>query len=268
MTTDVDKLASQYRQRRDALGLFDANCWLGRPLEPAFAALGDIDNLTAALRRYGIERAVVSHTLGVGCGAEEGNRALVQAIQENEMLLAAATLVPEMACGTNWCELLRQMIDQRIRMVRLFPAAHNFLLAGKYLRGMLEALQQLHLPLVVWNTQTTWSAIAGVCEEFPELPVVVEGVNRKLFYDNRVYYSLLECCPNLLLETHNLVNYLGLDDLVSHFGSQRFLFGSYFPNQDPNAAAMLLCDGDMTQRDRENIAHGNLDRLLAEVDLS
>ena len=73
---------------------------------------------------------------------------------------------------------------------------------------------------------------------------------------------------NLFLETHNLVNYLGLDDLVSRFGSERFLFGSFFPHLDPNSAAMLLCHGDMDQRDRQNIAHGNLERLLAEVDLA
>jgi predicted TIM-barrel fold metal-dependent hydrolase len=97
------------------------------------------------------------------------------------------------------------------------------------------------------------------------LPVIVEGTGRKLFYDNRVYYALLERFPNLYLETHNLTNYLGLDDLVRRFGSGRFLFGSYFPHEDPNSAAMLLTHGELTAADQENIAHRNLENLIAEV---
>ncbi|MHB8956731.1 MAG: amidohydrolase family protein [Pirellulaceae bacterium] len=267
MTADVAKLATDYRQRRDALELFDVSCWLGRPLEPAFTTVAGADTLRAALRHYGIRRAVVSHTLSVGCGADEGNRAAIEAIQTDDTLVAAATLVPEMAQGGSWSALLRSLLAQRVRVVRLFPNAHNFLLADECLGSMLEALEQLRLPLVIWQTQTTWSAIARVCEQHPGLRLVVEGAGRKLFYDNRIYYALLERYPNLLLETHNLVNYLGLDDLVRRFGSERFLFGSHFPHLDPNSAAMLLCDGDMEQSDRRNIAHGNLDRLLAEIDL-
>lgn len=268
MTVDVTRMVSDYRQRRDALGLFDSCCWLGRPLEPALTTIAGVDNFRASLLHYGIRRAIVSHTLCVGCGAEEGNRAVLEAVTDDEALFAAATLVPEMAAGTAWLGLLQSLIARRVRLIRLFPNAHNFVLHGHWLNDMLSAMQHLQLPLVVWQTQTTWSAIADVCQQYPRLPVIVEGVGRKLFYDNRIYSVLLEQHANLWLETHNLVNYLGLDDLVRRFGSQRFLFGSYFPHLDPNSAAMLLCDGDMSPTDRANIAHGNLERLLAEVAVS
>ena len=107
-----------------------------------------------------------------------------------------------------------------------------------------------------------------MCEDYPELRCHCRRDGRKLFYDNRIYYAVLARCPNLFLETHNLMNYLGLDDLVSRFGSQRFLFGSSFPHLDPNA----LGHAAFTRRDERsetelNIAHRNLDRLMAEVDV-
>jgi hypothetical protein len=173
-----------------------------------------------------------------------------------------------MARSGDWPGYLRSLIDQGVRLVRLFPVAHNFLLVGAYLGGMLEAIQELRLPLMVWQTQTTWPTIAGVCEKYPELRFVVGGAGRKLFYDNRIYDAFLERYLNLFLETHNLTNYLGLDDLVNRFGSERLLFGSHFPHLDPNSAAMLICHGTMSPCDRHNIAHGNLERLLAEVDLT
>ena len=86
----------------------------------------------------------------------------------------------------------------------------------------------------VWHTETAWEDVAAVCQSHPRLPVIVEGPNRKLLYHNRVYYRLLERFANFHLEIHNLVGYLGLDDVVRRFGSQRLIFGTYFPQQDPN----------------------------------
>jgi predicted TIM-barrel fold metal-dependent hydrolase len=266
MTALVDRLVAQYRRRRDALELFDLSCWIGKPLEPAFAVVERMDQFKAIQCRCGIRRAVISHTLGLLGGAAEGNRAACDAIADDNSLVAAATLVPELARGDEWTDYLRSLIARRVRVIRLFPAAHNFLLEPDYLHDLLTAVTQLRLPLVVWQTQTTWPAIARVCRAYPELHFIVEGVGRKLFYDNRIYHALLERCPNLWLETHNLVNYLGLDHLVERFGSERWVFGSFFPYLDPNAAAMLLCEGRMSDEDRHNIAHRNLQRLLAEVD--
>ena len=265
MKTDVKNLVAEYRRRRNSLELFDVNCWLGSPLEPVFTSVDGAGEFKAALQRYGIRRAVVSHTMCVRHGAMEGNQAILEAIRGDRELVAAATLVPEMARSGRWPQLLRSMIAQGVRLVRLFPYSHNFLLDGEYLDGMLEAIQEVRLPLMIWHTQTTWPVLGGLCEKYPHLPVIVEGTGRKLFYDNRTYYQFLKRFPNLFLETHNLTNYLGLDDLVKRFGSRRLLFGSYFPHLDPNSSSMPVRDGQMEEDDRQNIAHGNLERLLAEV---
>ena len=265
MKTDVEHLVDEYRRRRNSLELFDVNCWLGSPLESVFTSVDGAGEFKAALRRYGIRRAVVSHTMCVRCGAMEGNRELLEAIRDDRDLVAAATLVPEMARSGRWPDLLRSMIAQGVRLVRLFPHSHNFLLAGEYLDGMLEAIQEMRLPLMIWHTQTTWPTLGGLCEKYPDLPVIVDGTGRKLFYDNRTYYQFLDRFGNLFLETHNLTNYLGLDHLVKRFGSRRFLFGSYFPHLDPNSSAMPIRDGQMEEDDQQDIAHRNLERLLAEV---
>lgn len=265
MTTDVEQLAEAYRQQRDALALFDVNCWLGSPFEPTFAAVDGFEALTKMLARSGIRRAVLSHTMCVRYDAEAGNRALVESLGQDESLVGAATLVPEMARSGTWDSVLRSLIADGVRLVRLFPRSHNFLLEDEYLGGMLQTLQDLRVPVVLWHTEAAWPEIAKVCSRFRDLPVIVEGTGRKLFYDNRTYYALLERLPNLYLETHNLTSYLGLDDLVRCFGSGRFLFGSYLPHEDPNSAAMLLTHGELTADDQENIAHRNLEHLIAEV---
>ncbi|NLX95961.1 MAG: amidohydrolase family protein [Rhodopirellula sp.] len=265
MTSAVEQRVTEYRQRRTALEAFDVNCWLGSPLEPAFTLLDGVADLKAALHRYGIRRAVVSHTMCVRYGAMEGNRELLEAIGGQRDWVAAATLVPEMASGGGWDKLLRAMVADGVRVVRLFPRSHNFLLADDFLGRMLVAVRDLRLPLMIRHTEAAWPEIARLLGKFPDLPVIVEGTGRKLFYDNRSYYPLLERYGNLFLETHNVTNYLGLDDLVKRFGSRQFLFGSYFPHLDPNSSLMPIGDGEMEEEDRLNVAHANLERLLAEV---
>lgn len=266
MTTDVGNLIREFRERRDALDLFDASCWLGRPWETTFWQVADMDELVAGLHRFGIRRAIVAHTMCLQHDPDVGNRTLLAALSGRLGLVAAATLVPEMAATGGWNDCLRSLIRQGVRMARVFPAAHNFCLDDVCVGDMLAAAEQLRLPLMVWQTQTNWNAVSAVCERHSQLRLIVEGCGRKLFYDNRIYYSLLRRHANLMLETHNLVNYLGLDDLVQQFGSTRFVFGSQFPHLDPSSAAALVTLGRMLPADRRTIACGNLERLLAEVE--
>lgn len=266
MTSDVENLIREFRERRDALDLFDASCWIGRPWETSFWQVAGIDELVAGLHRFGIRRAIVSHTMCLQHDPDVGNRTLLATLRNHPGLIAAATLVPEMAATKGWHGCLRDWIRQGVRAVRVFPAAHNFCLDDTCVGDMLAAAEQLRVPLMVWQTQTNWNAVSTVCERYPQLHLIVEGCGRKLFYDNRIYYPLLRRHANLMLETHNLVNYLGLDDLVQQFGSTRFVFGSQFPHLDPSSAAALVTLGRMSPADRRNIACGNLERLLAEVE--
>ena len=243
MTLDVARLAADYRRQRDALELFDVNCWLGRPLEPAFTTIAGVDNWKAALAALrDPPGGRVAHVVCRLRSRRKETEPSIEAIQDGRRVRGGRDAGAGDGAAAAWSELLRTLIAQRVRLVRLFPTAHNFLLAGEYLGGMLEAVQQLRLPLMVWHTQTTWPAIAQVCAS--NTPTCDSLSKARAASCSTTIASTTRCwldCPNLFLETHNLVNYLGLDDLVSRFGSERFLFGSYFPHLDPNSAAMLLC---------------------------
>jgi len=75
----------------------------------------------------------------------------------------------------------------------------------------------------------------------------------------------MEKFPNFYLEIYNLVNYLGLDDMVKKFGSEKLIFGTYFPFSDPNTSIMLLTNGNFTTKDKKNIAYKNLEKLISNI---
>ncbi len=261
----VQEQIESYRRRKTATEWFDAHCWIGVGPRSSLRPVTTWEQTVQQLARYGIRRAVVAHALARDYDPTTGNRLLLAAIADREALWGAAVLTPDDEDQVSLGKRLKSLIAGKVRMVRVFPRSHNWSLSDWGFGPWLDALEELQLPLAVWHTETTWADVAAVCQSHPRLPVIVEGPNRKLLYHNRTYYQLFERFPNFHLEIHNLVGYLGLDDLVRRFGSNRLIFGTYFPHQDPNVPMMLVTHGELSVADQANIAGGNMLRLMTEV---
>lgn len=261
----VQEQIESYRRRKTALEWLDAHCWIGVGPPGSLRPVTSLEQTLQLLTRYGIRRAVVAHTLARDCDPATGNRLLLDAIADQESLWGAAVLTPDDADEVSLRKRLKLLIVGKVRLVRIFPRSHNWSLSEWGFGPWLDALEDLQLPLAVWHTETTWDEVAAVCQSHPLLPVIVEGPNRKLLYHNRTYYRLFERFPNLHLEIHNLVGYQGLDDMVRRFGSDRLIFGTYFPHQDPNVPMMLVTHGELSEADQANIAGGNMMRLMTGV---
>ena len=59
----------------------------------------------------------------------------------------------------------------------------------------------------------------------------------------------------------------GYEEVCSKFGSERVLFGTNFPTNSMAGSIYSLLTANITEEERENIAHRNLERLLDEVKL-
>jgi len=261
----VREQIESYHRRKTALEWLDAHCWIGVGPPGSLRPVTTLEQTLQLLARYGIRRAVVAHALARDFDPATGNRLLLEAIADQESLWGAAVLTPDDADERGLRKRLKSLIGGKVRLARVFPRSHNWSLSEWGFGPWLDALEDLQLPLAVWHTETTWNAVAAVCQSHPLLPVIVEGPNRKLLYHNRTYYRLFERFPNFHLEIHNLVGYLGLDDMVRRFGSDRLIFGTYFPHQDPNVPMMLVTHGELSEADQANIAGGNMMRLMTNV---
>jgi predicted TIM-barrel fold metal-dependent hydrolase len=215
--------------------------------------------------RYGIDGGVVSHFAAIPYGAAWANEQTLTAVTGTG-LWAAITLMPEMfQSEPDGRAYVNAAIARGARLARVFPASHNFTLRPWCSGALLQALADSRLPLVVWHTEASWEEIRTICESHPSLTVIVEGTPKKILYHSRLYYALLERCPNLRLELHNLVSYLGVEDIVGRFGAGRLIFGSYMPVFDPNAALMQVTHARISDDDKARIAHGNLAELIDGV---
>jgi predicted TIM-barrel fold metal-dependent hydrolase len=265
MLDRIEAMAEAYRQARSHLQFLDSNLWIGRPRLPEFTTGFDIDTLRQRMVRYGIDGGVVSHFAAIPYGAAWANEQTLTAVTGTG-LWAAITLMPEMfQSEPDGRAYVNAAIARGARLARVFPASHNFTLRPWCSGALLQALADSRLPLVVWHTEASWEEIRTICESHPSLTVIVEGTPKKILYHSRLYYALLERCPNLRLELHNLVSYLGVEDIVGRFGAGRLIFGSYMPVFDPNAALMQVTHARISDDDKARIAHGNLAELIDGV---
>ena len=262
MTDRIVLLTEAYRQARAGLGFLDSNLWIGRPRLPEFATGFDLPALRQRLGRYGIRGGVVSHFAARDCDPCWGNAQILEALAETG-LWAGVVLLPEsLEAGQGY---LQEVVSRGARLARLFPAAHNYSLRSWCSGKLLQALSDFCLPLVLWHTEASWEEVRSLCESYPELPILIEGTPRKILYHNRLFYPLLERYSNLYLELHNLVSFLGIEDIVARFGAGHLIYGSYMPVYDPNATMMQVTHARIAEEDKVRIARENLANLIAGV---
>ena len=57
----------------------------------------------------------------------------------------------------------------------------------------------------------------------------------------------------------------GVSDFCRKYGADRLLFGTGYPHLNPGGTILMLMHADITSREREMIASGNLERILRRI---
>lgn len=263
----IQNLIEEYIREKKRLSFFDGNCWLGNPFPPSLRKIPErAKELLEVMDYCGVEKAVVSSSLALNYNVLYGNERLLGEIRESDRLYGAAVLLPEHTGELgDLSEYISFLISNKVVMMRLFPKAHNFVLSDYCMGTLLKLLEANKIPVILWHTQTSWDEVDRLCSAYPRLPIIIEGVGRKLLYDNRIFYPLLRKHKNLFLETHNLTNYLGLDDMVEQLGAGKLIFGTSTPKNDPEAALMPIICGDFSIEKKQMVAGNNLLALITNI---
>lgn len=238
----------------------DTNCLVG-PWPARTPAYETVEGLLTEMERLGIARSLVAHTTARTYDPRYGNRRLMQEIAGHDELWPCWVLLPP-SCGEmgSLDELLAQMAQAKVRAVRLYPRDHTFSLAEWQCGELLRVLESRHYPVLLGLDQTDWDQVSRLCRTYPDLPWIMVGVNYRQL---RPLFALLQQHDNLYVELSTFAPYLGVEEVVSRFGSGRLLFGSGLPLEDPGGPLARLTYAAIPESAREDIAHRNLERLLA-----
>jgi hypothetical protein len=234
--------------------LFDVNSKVGPSGVHGELAL-DTAGLLEEMDRFHIREAVVSHWTAEEYDAATGNQALERDLHPR--LTPAWAGLPDEASVAN-------LEHHRPAVVRLTPAVtqHNFATTGWCAEPLLEYLQDHSVVTLIARSDIEWPALAGLCENFPRLPLVLLDPGYRA---DRYLFPLLRRFPMLHFDSATYLAHRQLEAYVEHHGPNRVLFGSRLPLYTPASALGVLATARISESDRRAIAGGNLRRLLARV---
>lgn len=265
MPDRIQELEDEFDRQVAELAPYDAAAWLGYPAASR-TAYPDPAAFRAALAAHGIPRALVSHTMGELHDAAQGNAVLAESLTALPGLSGVMTLLPE---GADEFDHLEEAIEDNLcrglRAARLYPRSHRYSLSLPTVPRLLGALESRGIPLFIPIGQTSWDEIGGLGRRHPRLAILVEGPGHHEYLNLRGALAWLEAMPNLLVPTNRQFLCGGLELLVERLGSHRVFFTTDQPIDDPAASLALLAFSELPLETRRQIAHGNLEKLLAGV---
>ncbi len=247
------------------VSFFDSNCVIGKRSIRRSGCIGEaefysLEDLLAEMDYAGIDDVLVYHSLAREYVPMLGNRRLMDEIGNNKRLHPCWVVMPQ---GTGEVprpeDLVREMLDQGVRAVRLFPSDHLFSLSDWCSGELLKELEKHSMVTIIEIDQVGWDGLYGLCSRFPDLPVIIANLNYRV---NRYLYPLLEKFRNLHVETSGYQMHRGVEALCSRFGAERLIFGTRMPYFTPGPAMTMINYSLISQEDREKMAGGNLRRLL------
>ena len=219
----------------------------------------------SAMKRFSIGRALV-RTLPPDMDRDvaTANEALYGASEASPSLIPCPTLLPAGAGDVPpEDEQAAGLIERGSGAAFLRPGQDGWSLADWASGDLFRALAARRVPAVCEAGAFGLDAVAELARRHVRLPFILVAVHRNF---HRNLFALLEAFGNIHLSTGSPASlHGGLEQLVSRFGPERFLFGTGFPEADPMPAITMLTYAEISQEQRALIGAQNLERLIGEI---
>lgn len=240
--------------------VFDCNAALGRR-HNIRVQYDRPEDLLRVMDEAGISRALVYNPYGMVFGTMEANRYLL------EDVAGESRLVPQFVVSFATDELdevAEAVRGAGVRSLRVFPKSHFYPLVHWIAAPWLEWMEEQGLSLWVpmgGNPEVDIRDLYDTAKRYPRVPVVLAASH---YTNYAIVWPLLKVLDNIYFDVSrfDLVN--GIGRLKSLIGLDRILFGSGFPEVDPEPYLYYLHHCGLKTAELKAICHDNLTKLLLE----
>lgn len=161
------------------------------------------------------------------------------------------------------------------KILRLYPKSHKYSISPWAFKDILRILKKYAFPVLIsldelditGNKAIDWDIIFSIAGEYPRIPFILDGGSSKELMFTGYFFQLLKSAKNVFLESHNLLGFNQVEDIVKKTDSSRILFGSNYPVYPEHLAAKRILFSRLSLEARKNIIAGNLDRLINNINI-
>ena len=243
--------------------IFDIDIWWDPTFDQGFVTYQDFEKQMAEYKAFGITGGIITAKASATHDGYVGNAELAELLKGHEGFYGAMVVMPEMGYTEDKGEAyVRGLMEQGFVAARMFPKTYIHSMQEYAVGPILDTLEKLGVPLMLWHTEATWDDMDRICTNHPNLNVIVEGHDRKLLYHARDYVGLMRKHKNFFVETHNLVLFNEFETLYKYCGCDQLLYGSYFPYMTPHFSLYTIMEAVIPEEDRQKIISGNAKRIF------
>ena len=180
------------------LRFFDINIYSGGSQTGTYKPAVSGEDLLRRMDSLGISKALVWHIAQCDSSAQDGNRLVKGVISCNEKRLygAWAVLPPQTREQPESSGFFKAMKENRIYGLRMFPAAHRFLLKRIVFGKFLDEVAERKIPVFfsAARNDVSWSEIYEILAEYPKLVCVI--CDTGIWGTDRYFRPLVEAYEN------------------------------------------------------------------------
>ena len=213
----------------------------------------------------GIETALVMDETMNFVTPQYGNQRVCEQCRVSERLLPIWSILPPLTDEEfEPSFLFTQMKSNEVKALYANPHNNRFFLNAITMGELLCEITNRKIPLFL-TPQHGYEHIYSLLAEFPKITIILK--NYGPWSPDRFWFPLLKNYRNVYFELGDYQTDGGIERIVNKFGSNNLLFGTDFPTNNMGGAIGVLTAAKINKRDKEAIAHGNIERLLGEVAL-
>lgn len=248
------------------MNFFDCNTSYGIPLNsndlyPVYT----IDVLKKEIERAGVKKAVVGRIEHWLSSTLTVNDMLAADIKHFDNFYGLWSIVPSHTHELPDPAVMPPVMKQnRIIGWRLCPEIARFMVRTFVLRDWLDIAIRYKIPIFI-NTShgTSLDELADIMKDYPELTVVLTYSN--CWPSDRLLRPFITEYPNIYLDMSYWFTDGGIEDFVKEYGPERLLYGSGFPYSYFGSNMLMIRHADISEKDKEAIASGNMERIVRGV---
>ncbi len=152
-----------------------------------------------------------------------------------------------------------KLIEEDKALFRIHPTNYAAPMHMWMYDWMFDVLSETRTPLLVSLQELNLNDAAAVKEKYPDLRMIITNTDQWL---NRQYIAFCNYYKNVYFDTCNTIEYFGIENMVGLVGADKFLFGTYMPEKEPYDKTFQILFCELSQEEKEMIAHGNFERLV------
>ena len=226
------------------------------------------DELIARQQRAGIERTVVTSSTAIFTDLVRGNEWTVEQAETRDHLLVWLVLNPLRLEDS--LELLeRYQTHPKVVGIKIHPSLHRYPADIRATYRLFERIEPLRLPVLSHGENESYASpdrLRRLADAFPNITLVAAHFGAGQPGQTEVAIDQISECRN-----GNMVTDMGtarairsgiIEQMVKGIGADKILFGTDMPLYEAMAFPALLAAANISQEDRELIAHGNAERLI------